>query len=53
MPAIAAVMNAASVPAIIALRPIRARSLRRVGAMPPMPPIWIAMELKLAKPQRA
>ena len=38
-PAIVAVMNDASVPAIMARTPMRARSLRRVGAMPPMPPI--------------
>ena len=36
-----------------ARRPNFARSWRRSGARPPMPPIWIAIELKLAKPHRA
>ncbi len=52
-PATVAVMNEASVPAIMARMPIRDRSLRRAGAMPPMPPIWIAIELKFANPQSA
>jgi hypothetical protein len=46
-------MNEASVPAIIARMPIRDRSLRRAGAIPPIPPIWIAIELKFAKPHSA
>src|SRR5215213_2969624 len=48
-PAIVAVMKLASVPANIARSPRRARSCRRFGASPPMPPICIPMELKLAK----
>ena len=46
-------MNEASVPAIIARIPRRLRSPRRSGARPPMPPIWMAMLLKFAKPQSA
>ena len=46
-------MNAASEPPIIALSPIRDRSVRRFGAIPPIPPIWIAIELKLANPHSA
>ena len=41
------------VPAITASNPIRAMSLRREGAMPPRPPSKMAMELRLANPQRA
>ena len=52
-PAIAAVMNAAIDPPIMALRPSRARSSRRDGAIPPIPPIWTAIEAKLANPERA
>ena len=48
-----AVMKLASVPASIARRPSRARSWRRVGASAPMPPIWMPIELKLAKPHSA
>ena len=47
------VMKAAKVPPIIALRPSLARSRVREGAMPPNPPIWMAIELKLAKPHSA
>jgi ribokinase len=43
----------ASEPPSTAFRPKRARSARRSGASEPMPPIWIAIELKLAKPHRA
>jgi hypothetical protein len=46
-------VNAARLPAIIARSPKRAISLRRSGASPPMPPIWIAIEEKLAKPSSA
>src|SRR5690606_41889468 len=53
IPATVAVMNAASVPPTMALSPRRERSLRREGAIPPIPPIWIAIELKLAKPHSA
>ena len=52
-PAIVAVMNAASEPPIIARRPSWARSRMRRGAMPPMPPSWMPMLAKLAKPHRA
>src|SRR5690606_8757860 len=52
-PAMVAVMNVASEPPSTARRPNRARSARRSGAMPPMPPIWIAIEEKLAKPHSA
>ena len=53
MPAQQALMKAARFPAIIPRRPRRAMSARRVGAMPPMPPIWMAMLEKLAKPTTA
>lgn len=52
-PAMAAQTKVAMLPPSMALRPRRARSPRRSGARPAMPPIWMAMELKLAKPQRA
>ena len=52
IPAIDALMNAARLPAIIARKPRVDRSARRWGASPPMPPIWIAMEEKLANPNR-
>lgn len=39
IPAIVPVIKAARVPPIIALKPIRARSWRRAGAIPPIPPI--------------
>lgn len=39
MPAMQAVIKQASVPATIARMPIRAKSARRLGAMPPIPPI--------------
>src|SRR5690606_26621864 len=52
-PAMVAVISVAMVPPRTARRPKRARSLRRSGASPPMPPIWIAIELKLAKPHSA
>ena len=53
MPAIDAVMNAAIDPPIIARNPRRDRSFRRRGAIPPIPPIWIAIDEKLANPERA
>ena len=53
MPAMQADMKFAMVPAATAFSPRRARSDLRLGASAPMPPIWIAMELKLAKPHSA
>ena len=53
IPAMVAVMKAASEPAIMARSPSRERSCRRLGAIPPIPPIWMAMELKLANPDSA
>ena len=53
IPATLAVMQAASAPPHIARKPRRATSARRPGAMAPMPPTWMAMELKLANPQSA
>lgn len=52
IPAMDALMKAARLPAIIARRPSRAMSGRRSGASPPIPPIWIAMDERLAKPSR-
>ena len=49
MPAMQAVIIMARVPPIIARKPRRARSARRSGAMPPMPPIWMPMLPKFAK----
>ena len=46
-------MKLAIVPAATAFNPRRARSDLRVGASAPMPPIWMAMELKFAKPHSA
>ena len=43
----------ARVPATRERRPRRARSDRLSGAIPPIPPIMIATEPKLANPQRA
>ena len=43
----------ASVPPTSERTPKRAKSPRRSGAMLPMPPIIMATEPKLAKPQRA
>src|SRR3954463_701222 len=53
MPASVADRKLASVPAIIARKPRRARSCLRSGARAPMPPIWIPTELRLAKPHSA
>ena len=53
IPAMAAVMNAASVPPIMARSPMRARSSLRSGAIPPIPPSWIAIDEKLANPDSA
>ena len=40
-------------PATIARRPNAAMSFRRSGANPPIPPIWIAIDEKFAKPSSA
>lgn len=53
MPANAAVSSAASSPANIALRPRRARSWRRFGAISPTPAMVMATDPKLAKVARA
>ena len=53
MPAQAALSRETRAPANTALRPSRARSGRREGAIEPMPPIWMAMEAKLANPHNA
>lgn len=52
-PAMVALIKLASDPAITALMPRRAISPRRLGAIPPKPPIKIAIELKFAKPHNA
>ena len=52
-PAIAAVKKQATVPPIRALMPNSVRVLRWLGAIAPIPPIWMPMEAKFAKPQRA
>ena len=46
-------MKFAMVPAATAFIPNRARSDFLDGASAPMPPTWIAMELKFANPQSA
>ena len=38
-------------PASIAREPSLARSSRRDGAIAPMPPIWMPIDAKLAKPR--
>src|SRR5262249_55670760 len=53
IPAMHADMKFPRVPAAPAFKPSRARSDLRFGASAPMPPIWIAIELRFAKPQRA
>ena len=53
IPASDAEMNAARFPSSIARRPRAAISPRRWGANPPIPPIWIAIDEKFAKPSRA
>lgn len=52
-PAMQAVSQEAMAPPIIALRPRAARSCRREGAMAEIPPIWIPIDEKLAKPVSA
>jgi hypothetical protein len=53
IPAMQADMKLAMLPAATAFRPSRARSDLRLGASAPMPPICMAMELRLAKPHSA
>ncbi len=52
-PAMVAVIMVASAPPSTARRPNRARSGRRSGARPPMPPSWMAMDAKFANPHSA
>ena len=52
-PAMVAVISVATEPPSTARMPKRAMSCRRSGASEPMPPIWMAMEAKLAKPHSA
>ena len=53
MPAMHAERYDASVPQNRAFTPSFARSFLLFGASSPMPPIWIAIEPRLAKPQSA
>src|SRR5207245_2560346 len=53
IPTIEADIRLAIVPASMARMPSRASSLRLLGASAPIPPIWMPMELKLAKPHSA
>src|SRR5207249_4334461 len=53
IPASVADRKFASVPAIIARNPSRARSCLRSGTSAPMPPIWMPTELMFANPHRA
>jgi hypothetical protein len=53
MPTMEAEMRLAMVPASMARMPNLVSWSRCSGARAPMPPIWMPMELKLAKPQRA
>src|SRR6267143_2254248 len=53
IPASVADRKFASVPAIMARNPSRARSCFRSGTSAPMPPIWMPTELMFAKPHRA
>jgi hypothetical protein len=46
-------VKAARFPATIARSPSAAMSFLRSGASPPIPPIWIAIDEKLAKPSSA
>ncbi len=52
-PTTQAAMREDRAPPNMATIPSRERSERRVGAMPLMPPTWMATLEKLAKPQRA
>src|SRR5439155_12246176 len=53
IPANVADRKFASVPAIMARNPSRARSCLRSGTSAPMPPIWIPTELMFANPHSA
>ena len=53
MPAIAAFKSVATKPTNRALAPSFAKSPLRSGAIAPMPPNWIPIEEKLAKPVKA
>src|SRR5207248_6340725 len=53
IPASVADRKLASVPAIMARKPSRARSCLRSGTRAPMPPIWMPTELIFAKPHSA
>ena len=53
IPAIVAVIQDARAPPNIARTPTLARSLRRSGTSELMPPIWMPIDEKLAKPQSA
>src|SRR5881296_2584075 len=53
IPASVADRKFASVPAIMARNPRRARSCLRSGASAPIPPIWMPTELTLANPHSA
>src|SRR5213592_3909728 len=53
IPASVADRKFASVPAIMARNPSRARSCLRSGTSAPIPPIWMPTELILAKPHSA
>src|SRR5207248_288141 len=53
IPASVADRKFASVPAIMARNPSRARSCFRSGTSAPMPPIWMPTELIFAKPHSA
>ena len=53
IPAREAEIYEAIVPHSIALNPSLARSALRFGTSTPIPPSWIAIELKLANPQSA
>ena len=53
VPASVAERKFASVPAIMARNPSRARSCLRSGTSAPIPPIWMPTELTFAKPHKA
>src|ERR1700692_894352 len=53
MPAMQPALKFAMVPAATAFNPSRARCDLRMGASAPIPPIWMAMELKFANPHNA
>ena len=53
IPAIVAVIQEAKAPPIMARSAMRERSFLRPSAIAPMPPIWMPIDAKFAKPQRA